>query len=164
MKKLVLGCCLALVLSDGECWGMNRSKSDPVFPVATGTVEGREVARPSSAPVTKNEIENAISKWSYLVPTNENTEKVCNFFYSILSDETKMKQFVQLICEIADERYASFASLVFADSYAKNESDERSKCGAMLADIRNFFASKGRGIQASLFWTRYQAGYYDPED
>lgn len=23
MKKLILGCCLALVLSDGECWGMS---------------------------------------------------------------------------------------------------------------------------------------------
>lgn len=163
MKKLVLGCCLIFVLSDGECWGMNRSKSDPVLPTTDGMVGGSRADRPSSAPVTKNEMQEAINKWSHLVPNNATTVRINKTLQEVIThiespeSKQKMEALVELICNPGyRSTYANYVHMVFIDALPDSNDEERNKFGGMLAGIAN-----SRGGTSSLFWDWYAKGYFD---
>ena len=163
MKKMILGCCLALVLSDGECWGMNKSNSDPISHVTADAVREEKVARPGSTLVTKSGMEEAISKWAHLVPKNDVTEQVNKTLQETVicigSSEFKhkMEKLVDFVCN-SDNRntYANYVHMVFVDALPYCGNEERNKFGGMLAGIAN-----SKGGTSSLFWDWYDKGYFN---
>lgn len=137
----------------GSCWGMNRTKSEPSL--FTGMDIQTEIVKSNSAPVTTREIQKVISKWSHLVPDGVIKDKIDCLIQSLESSEEKEK-LVDLLCSSFDERYALYASVVFADAFTE-ENEEVYKFGRMLAHISN---DRVPGL-SSFYWKCYADGYYD---
>lgn len=161
IKRFVFSSCLALSLFNGDCWGMNRAKSEPSLHISMDIQT--ETGRPSSAPVTTWEIQEAISKWAHLVPENATTTQVNETLQeAIIHMESperkhKMEALVELICN-PDNRstYANYVHMVFIDALPDCGDEEKNKFGGMLAGIAN-----SSGGTASLFWDWYAKGYFD---
>lgn len=161
IKKFVFSSCLALVLFYGDCWGMERAKSEPSL---RASMDHTETIRPSSTPVTAREIQEAISKWAHLVPENATTTQVNKALQeAIIHIESapgcrhEMEVLVELICSPDDRSiYANYVHMVFVSALPDCNDEERNKFGGMLAGIAG-----SKGGTASLFWNWYAKGYFD---
>lgn len=141
---------------------MKKSESAPVLHVAGSDVKGDEIVRPSSAPVTGDEVKAAIDKWSHLVPNDESKKKVDALIPQVLKGRQKMEQLVALICSPSNSsKLANYAHMVFVMVFPDCCDEQRNKFGGMLASIASD-RSGGGGTQEDLYWSEYDSGGYDP--
>lgn len=156
MKKFVFGSCFIFSLFNGDCWGMNRAMSDPVLSVTDSMVDGSRADRPSSAPVTRNEIENAIDRWSHLVPSGETKSEIDELLPSVMDSEHNMQDLIQLLCS-SDSKYANYAFVLFSDIFAKVESNICFGYGSLLSYMGVTKASD----TPEAYWSAYKNGDFD---
>ncbi len=145
MKKMILGCCLALVLSDGECWGMKYIES-----------LGEDTKTSTSMP----KIEEATRKWTHLVSDGDVKSEIDVLIPQILGSRQKMEELVALICNPSnDGKFANYAHMVFTTAFPDCNNEERNKLGGMLAAISSDKCGGG-GANPSTYWSDYDSGCF----
>lgn len=159
IRRFVFGSCLALSLFYGDCWGMDGTLTHSISSGSLsklGTSLQTEEARPSSAPVTAREIQDAISRWGHLVPEGETKSEIDRLIPGVLDDEARMQSLVQVLC-CSDSKYANYAATLFSDIFAKIETLNCLSYGALLSYICVTKASDS----PSTYWNEYKEGVFD---
>jgi hypothetical protein len=161
MKKIFLGLSSALFVigsvigMDGrsETPRMTRSKSLPN--IETELIEGSvQISRSHSEPVTENEIQAAITRWSHLVP-DDDVKREINLLLPFLGEKGTKEKLVELLCSNSNEEYAHYASNVVADIFI-DECEDTDKFGRMLDHI----SCDSIPRQPSVYWEFYRKEYY----
>jgi hypothetical protein len=154
MKKIFLGLSSVLFIVS-SVMGMHRERSKSLPPPAVGTFEkNHQISRAKSVPVTNSEIEAAISKWSHLIPDSEVRNEI-NGLFPFLKNQEKKEELVELLCHHREEKYALYASAVFADGCINDEIN--AWFGGMLACIAYAICE----TNPSVFWQFHHDGYFE---
>lgn len=136
MKKLVLGCCLAFGLVQGDCWGMENTEL---------------IAR------TKE----AVSKWSHLVPSGVVKTEIDDLIPQVLESRQKMERLIALICDSSNSsKFANYAHMVFTSVFFCIDSSERNKLERML-DVVADHRGSGGGLDFTTYLMYYDSGRYN---